>query len=623
MKTVPHAILRIGIILALLTHSASATDHYVTAGVAPNLPGSLSHAVANLSDGDNIYLQKGLYNDPEIVITNDNVTIVGYDASINNGQSDLDTSLSVPTSPSDYYGNYHNLVMPLFYGDDRTAGTAIRVEADGVEIRNINLTSYDRGVSMVGDQNVMKRVFASNLGDPFHSYKGWGLAHFGHSNRLEHCFVLNAGAEAVGIRGDHNVAEYCSVFTDDPTMYAATDYYFLVTANSNTSQAKHNRLSHCIVNRDYLPDTRSDGGKTHQGHGFCITTFYKHLLRNDGSGLYDYNPIYANDVATDNTIEFCDSYRVGEPVLLRGPGVMDNRIVELVSHSFGGLTLTSGAKNNRFTHCHVKNTHYFQDPNSSSLGFNAGVEFFASYFGNTTDQGVTYHAQGSYPWEPDGPSGNTFTNCLFENVSAGILLSSYSDFTNRINTKMVKDNRFFNCTFVATPDPAVITSLFYASRGNSGNKMVNCIVHGFDYFERRYFAFNESNPAVIANHGIIPTDFEYDHCNFDNNGFQAPSNADITPPTGPLTQGSVNNVAGNFISCNDFPTGFVNAVGNDFHLDNCANCGAVDQGLTLVELFQKYASDYSSGEPNDFFTDLDKLTRPVGGAFDIGAYEYR
>ncbi len=603
-------------LLILSNYCYSNTYYVTTSGLASNTgalnsPWSIDHGFLTALSNDTVYVMAGNYGAVNLVVMNNNTSFIGYTAT----PGDL-TAANIPDSLPEYYNNNYVLTYPTLDKNDKVSGGyGISISGkSGVLIKNFYIRNYSGASSVTGTGNIFENCIADGFGNAQIFYHGWGYDFYGNNNVARNCFLLNAGAQGITFKGNYNLIEDCQVYADDTTAFAATDYYILVTANTNTSEGNFNTVRNCHVERV--------GELQHDGHGFCLTTFYIHQACSPSG--YCYDPSYRNDVVKYNIIENCTSKNVRELVLLRGPGVQENKLNNMVSESYGVLSITSGSKLNTFTNCLIKDPYYFKDPNSTSLWFNAGVEFSASAWGDTLDMNVSYTAQGSYPWEQNvcGES-NKFINCVFQNAGVGVMFSSYSEFrddldnpVDRINRKIVKDNEFINCTFTGRKDTTGY--LFMAMRGNSGNKFINCVVNGFPHYEGRYFPSSQTANA-LAWHNIIPTDFTFNHCNFYNNVFDSLVlvNGSITPtpPTPTITTGTRDSIAGTFINCNVADPGFVNGLANDYHLNNCVGCGTVDKGNSVAQMATQ---GYS------FLTfDMDSAQRPCNGNYDIGAYEYQ
>ncbi len=304
--------------------------------------------------------------------------------------------------------------------------------------------------------------------------------------------------------------------------------------------------------------------------------------------------------------------------MLRGDGVRNNFIENVTSYSFGGLAIQNSCRYNTFNRCKIKNTYYWKHPIYSSIARYGGVSLGTSYYGDTAIANLPSPETDSYPWEVNyGASFNKFTNCIFENVSCGIELNNHQEYeypayhalagqaTDRIYRKRIVGNEFINCTFVGRSDEVDI--FLTATRGNDQNKLINCIVTGFNSYESRPNP-GSTTTVVVAKSGIIPTNFSYVNCLFYNNGFDAfvPANGTIAPVANPpLIPGFSNSVAGTFIN-NIISTDpqFVNPILRDYHLIASSPCINTGTTVTLTK-------------------DYDNNTRPCNVLYDIGALEFQ
>lgn len=600
--------------------------YYVsTTGIITN-PGTISqpwpivHSFSTALAGDTVYVKAGNYGAVNLVIKNNNTTFIGYTST----PGDL-SSLNQPDSLNTYLANNYITIYPTINKLNRVSGgTGIEFNTwlTGVKVKNFHILNYVIGVSVVGRQNSTENIIVNGIGDVLNSYSGTGIVAFGHRNNIDKCLVINSAAEGICIKGDSNSVNYSKVYaTDTSSVYSLTDYYIYIAPNSGTKYARGNKIDNCYLERRGY----ADPSKGHQGHGLCITMSYNHSVCATGvcgtltaSPLYCYDPTQKLQSATSNSITNSTVKNIYETVMLRGDGVRYNYIENVTSYSYGGLTIQNSCRYNTFNRCKIKNTYYWKDPFSSSISRFAGVNLGASYFGDSIAVNICGMETNSYPWEVTyGSSFNYFRNCIFENVACGINLENYSEFVypsyhplagqaiDRINRKRIVGNEFINCTFVGRNDTVDI--FFKATRGNTQNKLVNCIVTGFKNYESRSFTANTTT-AVVALHGIIPTNFTYQNCLFYNNGFDAsiPTNGTVAPiGLGPLVQGFSNAVAGTFSNClvNINPQ-FVNSTIMNFHLLPASPC--INSG-TFVTLNNDY----------------DNNTRPCGAGFDIGAYEYQ
>ena len=574
------------------------------------LPWSISFAFNTAAPGDTVYIKAGNYGAVNLVVQNGNTTFIGY----TNFPGDL-SWINQPDSLDTYLANNYTNIYPTINKNDRiTGGWGIDFAnwKSNVVVKNIQVLNYQYGVSVVGVNHTLENIIASGFGDVNVFYMGTGISTYGHKNKINHCFVLNGAAEGINAKGDSNLICNSKVYSNDTsTVNSLTDYYIYIGANSATKQGKYNKIDSCYIEKR----GHQLAHVGHGGHGFCLTISYNHKPCAVGGG-FCYDSTQKNMIVTDNVISNSTSKNIYECVMLRGDKVRNNYIENVTSLSYGGLVIQNSARNNTFNKCYIKNTYYWKDAVSSSILRLGAVQFFGSYYGDSTALNCPSPESNSFPWEQNLVGNhNTFTNCLFENVATAISLHSYAEYeypayhqlagqaTDRINRKRVVGNEFINCTFIGRADTVDI--LFEAMRGNAQNKLINCIVSGFKNYESRSFTSNIT-PVVVAKHGIIPTNFEYTNCLFYDNGFDpfVPANGSF-PPLGqwPLVQGFSNNVAGTFSNCivNMNPL-FTNANSGDYSLSLLSPC--IDSGIVVPI-------------NDDFIGNM----RPIGNGFDIGAYE--
>ncbi len=602
------------ILLLLSTLRLLANPYYVALNGSNSLstdinnPGAIEFAFDNAPTGSTVYVKAGNYGALNLQVVNSGTTFIGY----TNTPGDL-TAANMPDSLDTYLANNYEAVYPTLESNRVTGGIAIRLVSgnSNVTVKNFYIHNYTYACSMVGSDNTFEQILADGFGDVTNSYHGKGFIVYGNNNTIRHSMMINAAAEGITIKGNNNLLEHTKVYCDDDTDHGSTDYYILVSPNTSTKESTGNIVRNCYIERV--------GNLRHGGHGFCITTFYIHKACATGGG-YCYDPKWKDHVAYGNTFENCTSKNVAELTLLRGVGVKENDFNNLVSLENGCLKVVSGARFNRFSNCKIYNTKYYDNPNTTSVTWQAGVAFYGASHGETTDMNVSANGIGAYPFDNSvAAEGNVFTNCLFQNVAAGVLLSSYSDFrdhdgnvVDRVNRKIVKDNVFVNCSFLGSDRDTDV--FMHSMRGNSGNKMINCAISGFERFESRLFPTSYTSLA-IAWHGIIHADFEYNHCNFFNNGFndQIPEYGDLNGYGGSFASGWSDTLIGKFISCNTKMPGYVDEANNDYHVEHCPSCGLMDKGLNQQEMT---AAGYG-----DLLTDLEGNPRVQYDAIDIGVYE--
>ncbi len=193
-----------------------------------------------------------------------------------------------------------------------------------------------------------------------------------------------------------------------------------------------------------------------------------------------------------------------------------------------GFIVRDGASNNLFNNCRV---------DSCKRGF--------MLYDSTEDDDAQYCGRN-----------NVFNNCIVTNTEIGI------DFNDYELDSDVDSNIFYNCIFYSG------TTLINVERNNFENKMINCIVSGYQNLKM------ESNGYSLS--------FDFNYCDFYDNGFETPS--------------GIGNISDNPM--------FEDAINSDFHLTSTSPC--IDAGT-------------DTGAP---VIDYDGNLRPQGNGFDIGAFEY-
>jgi len=595
-----------------------------TSGLPGNLgtmaqPWTITYAFQNAQPNDTVWIKAGNYNSVNLSISHPQTTFIGYTSV----PGDL-TPSSIPDSLNTFLQNSYDAIFPTIDGGNRAAaGIGIDFVSSNrinIVLKNFQIRNYQIGLSIVGKANWIENIIAYNFGDVNVFYSGTAISTYGNKNTIRNVFVLNGAAEGINIKGDSNLVVSSKVYCNDTiSPHGDTDYYIYITANSGTKQGKYNRIEDCYIERisKYLPHLG------HGGHGLCLTISYNHKPCISGSG-YCYDSTQKDFVVENNIIRNCVTKNIFESVMLRGDGVRYNLIEGVTSLSYGSLNIQNSCRYNTFNRCHIKNSYYYKYPTSSSIYRFPGIDFRASYYGDSSAQNVPSLETNSYPWEVEFSAyHNTFLNCIFENVASGILFDSYAEYSypsyhplagqavDRVNRKRIVGNSFINCNFIAmktdtiTMDPVNRPTFMLSMRGTGNNFFSNCIIQGFHNFEGRSFALN-TGVTVAQFHGIIPTMHTYSNCVFFGNGFdnQIP-NTGVLSPVGnpPLVAGVNNTVGGNFSQCLIADPLFVDYLQKDYHLSPNSPC--IDNGMaTLV------VDDYDGNQ------------RPCGVRHDIGAYEY-
>jgi hypothetical protein len=234
----------------------------------------------------------------------------------------------------------------------------------------------------------------------------------------------------------------------------------------------------------------------------------------------------------------------------------NNKIVNCTAKGFAGDALSfkyPGSMYNEFDSCRVIGSGHALVPRVGATH---------NTFRNCWVDGAAYGISAWNERAPEVIDDTRFINCVFTNMKGAVFFfNPYSNTGNDGGVNPVKNNTMINCVVYKAP------MLFDVGRANCGNKMVNCIVSGVTDYKT----------------GSKPLDFSFDHCDFFDNGFAAPTGTGI-------------------IEEDPF---FLNAAGGDFNLQQGSKC--IDAGVTDTSA----AFDFAG------------TRRPEGQGYDIGAYEYK
>jgi hypothetical protein len=185
----------------------------------------------------------------------------------------------------------------------------------------------------------------------------------------------------------------------------------------------------------------------------------------------------------------------------------------------------------------------------------------------------------------DGSSQIEIVNCIFANNGVDVAVPSGTIPSNYLIRVSDRRARIYNCTFVGNNNPAgYMFDVGNSSTGGAVKEIVNCI-----------FADN-----TIGSDGTGVAIFNYaegydDATTLQNNLFFSNSDLDPLDPAGAAIIGVNDNIAGDPL--------FADAANGDYHL--MAGSPGEDAGQTLTLV------------PDDFAGNF----RPVGSAYDIGAFE--
>lgn len=289
--------------------------------------------------------------------------------------------------------------------------------------------------------------------------------------------------------------------------------------------------------------------------------------------LIENTRIYSNEVDESTGADGTDYYIVikGNNNIVRG--CYAERIVPDVvyndpgyPHVGAGIGFKESAENNLVEDCVAKNLSagfYVRWVGARNNIFRRckayGPEFEYVNYTNNSSGGVICR-NGAEDNSDYAALNNRFINCIFTNSTENVI--DFNPYSDTRPDDAVLDNSFINCTIYKAK------YLISSKRPNQGNKMVNCII---------------SDVEMLQDPGSnVALDFSFENdCFF--NGFALPA--------------GFGNISGNPL--------FMNSAENDFHLTAGSPC--IDTGKTAVLEAEK---------------DKDGKKRPVGTAWDMGAYEY-
>lgn len=615
----------IGLLIAVLVNSAEAQSllgRYYFASPngraenfgTPDSPLSLQAAFLTARENDTVWIGPGIYNGAQLEVHESKTAFIGY--------SEFPGDLSKPWPDSSI--NLKNWVAPpypILLGDGRSiGGTAIAVneQVHQASISNLLIDNYNVGLMIAGDQHQVSNVVLRQLGDIQAYYNGKGVAVRGHKNILTNLVVINAAAEGIAVSGDSNLVSNCRVYCTDTLANGETDYYIYITAHRDTKKAQGNIIERCYIER--TPRKLPHVG--HAGHGFCLTLTYSHKKCDTVPG-FCYDASLRDYLVSGNTIRQCEAQNIREAVLLRGPGVRNNKIEEVTTVNYGGFALVGAAFNN-FERCRASSTYLWADSLTSAIIRLPAVNFLSTYFGDSTAFGIADPETNSFPWETRGAHHNRFANCLFNEVATAVTFNSHHELKypayhpksgeaiDRSLSKPFTDNEFVNCTFTAkstvkVPRKSDGPTLFQAMRANSGNRFTNCIVSGFSLFESRNFASSRTTETNLF-HSLIPVQPEFVNCLFFNNKFDQniPSNGLVSRPPDSLYVGigAEPRPVGGYIRCLVADPLWVDPISGNYQL--MPNSPAIDKGVKIRDMF-----------------DFARNKRICGPLPDIGALEHR
>ena len=185
----------------------------------------------------------------------------------------------------------------------------------------------------------------------------------------------------------------------------------------------------------------------------------------------------------------------------------------------------------------------------------------------------------------DGSSQIEIVNCVFANNGVDVVVPSGTTPSNYLIRIADRRARIYNCTFVGNNNPAgYMFEIGDSSQGGATKEIINCI------FTDNTIGLNASGVAIFNY-----ADGYDDATILENNLFFSNSGLDPLDSTGAPIIGVNGNIAGDPL--------FADAANGDYHLT--AGSAGEDAGQTLA-----FVPDDSAG-----------TARPVGSAYDIGAFE--
>jgi len=411
----------------LVTQTPGGTTYYVSPSGNDSNDGltlgtawaTISHAADSSSPvgpGDTVYVAAGTYNETvelEKAGTPGNpIVFQGYKTTPGDAPLKL-------VDRANAYTAFNGFDMPLINGGDRTSGIGLdSPHGKNLVIRNFQIRNVAYGVNL-GDStqnagsNWLDNVGVMTVGDPSDDYQGEGIlmgsmgTRFTNSNMVTDCLVVNACAEGIDVNGTGNVLVGCKVYCNDNTDNAPTDYYIMITGDSNAAYA-------CYIER--AP------GLSHAGHGLGAKTNAEQVV-DQGLNLPAISARY-------NQFIHCTARNMGESFYVRHRTAQYNlfyRCTAIGTYSGAsqaaegegnGIETRDGASDNVFDGLIVRNC-------------DAGIQFQ-----DTVEDG---DSMGNPPGHPG--NNNLYKNCLILNCRLAVDFDDYSVASD------AGDNTIADCTF--------------------------------------------------------------------------------------------------------------------------------------------------------------------------------
>lgn len=416
--------------------------------------------------------------------------------------------------------------------------------------------------------------------------------------------LFNGGDRATGIAFDIR-APYVTIRNFQITGYS--------TGIHSSGEDYHHTVIENII-AVTLGELGGDGGYTYSGKGITLSYSSNNHIKNciivnanaegislvGNENLIENTQIFSNEVdestgadgtdyyivikGNNNIIRGCYAERIVPDVVYDDPryphvgagigfkeSAENNLVEDCVAKNMGSSFYVRWvvARNNIFRRCHAYGAdfEYVNYTNNSSGGFvcrnGAENNLFESCTAEGCTSAVQFFRSGSEGADDNSDYAalnNRFVNCIFTNSKENVI--DFNPYSGNRPDDAVLNNSFINCTIYKAKQ------LISSNRPNQGNKMTNCIISDVETLQ---------DPD-----GSVALDFSFENSCFFN-GF--------APPAG------LENISGNPL--------FVNSSENDFHLTAGSPC--IDAGKTSVSEAGK---------------DKDGKKRPIGVAWDMGAYEY-
>lgn len=345
---------------------------------------TIKYAASIAKAGDTVYIKAGEYLDEHVVIVNSGtetepIVFEGY----RNRPGD---------KPQLKYDPFKNnkldaTIMPLLNGND-TTGRAFSITGKKfIEIKNIQITLYERGINCTQrdpscDYITLDNIIGTDFGftSPNNSikatrYSGLGIQIYGNNCKILNCIIVDAGGENFGIRGDYHLVDKCESYS--LTNHNPPDYFLHIGGDYNT--IKNCKASNIGNNAPY-------------GHGIGF------------KGDCKYNKVID-----------CVAENLQEDFLVRHPECQYNEFINCTGIKHNAFVIRDNASNNTFRNCKSKDAW-------------ASVLFWDSA-------------------EPSGQDGggfnNTIVNCIFETSSTDPCIV----FSNDTYPSNAQGNIFRNCVF--------------------------------------------------------------------------------------------------------------------------------------------------------------------------------